>query len=48
VAGVNVEEVSQLSAGKLAVHRVVVPEVKLTVPVAFPGRPETESVTALP
>jgi hypothetical protein len=35
-------------AGKVAVHRVVDPEVNVTVPVASPGRPDVDSVTALP
>jgi hypothetical protein len=35
-------------AGSVTVHRVVVPEVNVTVPVAPAGRPEADRVTALP
>jgi hypothetical protein len=35
-------------AGKVVVHKVVDPEVKVTVPVAAAGIPEVDSVTALP
>jgi hypothetical protein len=35
-------------AGRVAVHNVVDPEVNVTVPVALPGRPEADKVTALP
>jgi hypothetical protein len=34
--------------GSVAVHSVVVPDLKLTVPVASPGMPETDKETALP
>jgi hypothetical protein len=40
--------VSQSRLGRLVVQSVVVPELKLTVPVASPGRPEADSDTALP
>jgi hypothetical protein len=32
----------------VVVHSVVDPDVKVTVPVAFDGNPDTESVTELP
>jgi hypothetical protein len=32
----------------VVVHKVVDPEVNVTVPVAAPGTPETDRVTALP
>jgi hypothetical protein len=35
-------------AGRVAVHNVVDPETNVTVPVAPPGRPEVDSVTAFP
>jgi hypothetical protein len=35
-------------AGRVAVHNDVDPETNVTVPVAPPGRPDTERVTALP
>jgi hypothetical protein len=35
-------------ADRVAVHNVALPEVKVTVPVALPGRPDADRVTALP
>jgi hypothetical protein len=43
-----VVEVVHEVAGRVAVHRVVDPEVNVTVPVASAGRPEVDRVTALP
>jgi hypothetical protein len=40
--------VVQEVAGRVAVHSVVDPEVNVTVPVALPGRPDVDRVTALP
>jgi hypothetical protein len=44
----KVADVVQEVAGRVAVHNVVDPEVKVTVPVAAPGTPETDRVTAVP
>jgi hypothetical protein len=44
----NVADVVQEVAGRAAVHRVVDPEVNVTVPVAPDGIPDVDSVTALP
>jgi hypothetical protein len=41
-------EVRQEVAGRVAVHSVVEPEVNVTVPVALPGRPDVNRVTAVP
>ena len=38
----------QLSVGMVALHNVVAPEVKVTVPVAPPGRLEADSDTVSP
>ena len=46
--GVSVVDVWQLSAGRSAVHSVDPPEVKVTLPVASPGRPASDSVSAVP
>ena len=43
--GTSVIAVWQLMAGKGATHSVDPPEVKVTVPVASPGRPATDSVS---
>jgi hypothetical protein len=43
-----VAEVVQEVAGRVAVHNVALPEVKVTVPAALPGRPDADRVTALP
>jgi hypothetical protein len=43
-----VAEVVQVVAGRVAVHRVVDPEVNVTVPVAPEGIPDVDRVTALP
>jgi hypothetical protein len=40
--------VSQLVAGSVVTQSVDPPEVKVTVPVALPGRPVTDSVSAVP
>ena len=40
--------VEQDVAGRVAVHRVVDPDVNLTVPVASAGNPDTDSTTELP
>jgi hypothetical protein len=43
-----VAEVWHEVAGKVTVHNVVVPEVRVTVPVAADGIPDNVRVTALP
>jgi hypothetical protein len=43
-----VVEVRQEVAGSVAVHSVALSEVNVTVPVALPGRPDVDRVTALP
>ena len=42
------DEVWQLIAGSAATQSVVPPEVKVTDPVASPGRPAAETVSAVP
>ena len=42
------DEVSQLTRGSAVEHRVVAPDLKVTVPVAAAGMPATERSTALP
>jgi hypothetical protein len=44
----SVVEVRHEVAGRVAVHSVVDPEVKVTVPVAAAGSPDADRVTALP
>ena len=46
--GVSAVEVAQLNAGSVATHRVDPPDVKVTPPVAPPGSPATDSVSAVP
>ena len=41
-------EVEQLVAGKLTTQSVDPPEVNVTVPVAPPGKPDTETVSLVP
>ena len=48
MAGASVDDVSQLVAGSVATQSVDPPDVKVTVPVAFAGRPVTDSVSAVP
>jgi hypothetical protein len=45
---VSVVDVAQLIAGRVATHSVDAPDVKVTVPVAPAGSPETETVSAVP
>jgi hypothetical protein len=40
--------VEQLVAGSVATQRVEPPEVNVTVPVAPPGKPDTDSVSLVP
>ena len=46
--GASVADVWQLIAGRSALHSGDPPEEKVTVPVASPGRPATESVSCAP
>ena len=48
VPGASVDDVSQLVAGSVATQRVDPPEVNVTVPVASPGSPLSDSVSAVP
>jgi hypothetical protein len=48
VPGKSVADVAQLVAGRVTVHNVVLPDVNVTVPLALPGSPDTETVTAVP
>jgi hypothetical protein len=48
VPGTKLADVAQLAAGSVATHSVAPPEVKVTVPVAVPESPETESVSLAP
>jgi hypothetical protein len=48
VAGVSVVDVAQLTAGNVATQSVDAPDVNVTVPVAPAGRPETDTVSAVP
>ena len=48
VPGKSVPDVVQLVAGRMAVHSVVLPERNVIVPVASPGSPDTDNVTAVP
>jgi hypothetical protein len=48
VPGASVADVWQLIAGSVAVHSGEPPELKVTVPVASPGRPATETVSCVP
>jgi hypothetical protein len=46
--GNSVADAAQLTAGKVLVQSVVLPDVNVTAPVASAGRPDTESVSAVP
>jgi hypothetical protein len=48
VPGVSVVAVAQLVAGSVATHSVVPPDLNVMVPVALTGRPDVESVSAVP
>jgi hypothetical protein len=48
VPGKSVAGVEQLVIGSVTEQRVVLPEVNVMLPVAFPGSPETDNVTAVP
>jgi len=43
-----VDEVEQLTTGRITEQSVVAPDLKLTVPVAAAGMPPTERITLLP
>ena len=46
--GVSVAGVAQLTAGSVATQSVEPPDLKVTVPVAPAGRPDTETVSLVP
>ncbi len=46
--GVSVVDVAQLVAGNVATQSVAPPDLNVIVPLAFTGRPEVESVSAVP
>jgi hypothetical protein len=48
VPGISVGDVAQLAAGSKATQSVAPPDVNVTVPVALPESPETESVSWAP
>ena len=48
LAGVSVEDVTQLVPGSVAVHSVVEPVLNTTEPVPLEGTPASDSVTAFP
>lgn len=48
VPGASDVDVEQLAAGSVATQSVDPPDVKVTVPVAPPGSPDTERVSAVP
>lgn len=48
VAGTSDVDVEQLVAGSVATHSVEPPDLNVTVPVAPPGKPDTDSVSLVP